>query len=158
VKSLLGGGYMQILKMLVLMFVYAALIAVWGETKAGQSEKFGDYIIHYNTVTTDNLQPQIAKLYGITRSNNRALLTVLVLKKTADITTTPVKAQLQVNAVNLNNQMKLLSMREITEDGAIYYIGEFPISNEETLDFDLTVTTDGSVSHSVAFRKQFFTD
>jgi hypothetical protein len=149
---------MRILKMLALIFVYTILIAVWGETKAGQSEKFGDYIIHYNTVTTDNLQPQIAKLYGITRSNNRALLTVLVLKKAADMTKKSVKAQIQVNAVNLSNQMKLLSMREITEDGAIYYIGEFPISNEETLNFDITMTIDGDVSHSVAFRKQFFTD
>lgn len=149
---------MLTLNRLIFAFIYGGLLCASHMTEAQQREAFGDYVIHYNTVTTDFLQPQIARLYGITRSSNRAILTVTVLKKRTRAAAAPVRARIQVNAVNLNNQIKSMTMREIIEGGAIYYIGEFPISNEETLDFDLQVSTHDGISHAVAFRRQFFTD
>jgi hypothetical protein len=136
--------------------VFAISMAV-GDLAAEQVERFGDYEIHYSTVNTDFLEPQIARSYGITRSSNRAMLTVTVLKRKLDVAAMPVKAQVHANAVSLSNQIKPMSMREIRDGNAIYYVGEFPISNEETLDFNLQVTTHGA-SHSLEFRQQFFTE
>ena len=43
---------------------------------AEQAKEFGDYSIHYSAFTTDVLTPDVAKIYNITRSKNRAFLSV----------------------------------------------------------------------------------
>ena len=50
-------------------------------------------------------------------------------------------------------------MREITEQNAIYYIGETPVANRETLIFDITVQPEGvDMPSDVRFKRQFYTD
>jgi len=50
-------------------------------------------------------------------------------------------------------------MRTIREQQSIYYIGETPISNRETLIFDISVTPDGvDKASDIRFRRQFFTN
>lgn len=139
------------------MLLFASGLA-WGAVSADQSEDFGDHTIHYNTVNTDFLAPEVARFYGITRSSNRAILTVTVLRKDPDASAVPIKAEIQAHAVNLSNQLKAVSMREISDGKAIYYVGEFPIADQETLNFDLEVSTEGGASHTLAFTRQFFTD
>jgi hypothetical protein len=140
----------------LVMFTIIGLTA--GRAMADQFKDIGDAVIHYNTVTTDFFDPHIAKLYGIKRSKNRALLTVTVLKKHMGLASLPVKANIQATAVNLSNQITDLKMREITDGGAIYYIAEFPVSNKETFDFTLNIEIENSESHTVKFRNQFFTN
>ncbi|MEJ2094096.1 MAG: DUF4426 domain-containing protein, partial [Gammaproteobacteria bacterium] len=64
----------------------------WGE----QSETFGNYTVHYNAFTTDNLTPDVAGHYNITRSKSRVLLNITVLKndETESLLGTPVKAKI----------------------------------------------------------------
>ena len=124
---------------------------------AAQATDFGDMVVHYNAVRTDFFNPQIARAYGIKRSKNKALLTITVLNKQLDLPAQPMKANVKAEAINLSNQRKLLSMREITDGGAIYYITEFPITNGETLDFSINVTPEGGRTQTVKFRQAFFT-
>ena len=50
-------------------------------------------------------------------------------------------------------------MRQINEQDAIYYIGETPVANRETLIFDISVMPEGTPEASaVRFKRQFFTD
>lgn len=71
----------------------------------------------------------------------------------------PVVSRVEGSATNLTGQQKVLSMREIREGTAIYYIDTFRVNNEETLDFDLAVTPkDSDATYSVRFRQQFFVD
>jgi hypothetical protein len=50
-------------------------------------------------------------------------------------------------------------MRRIDEQEAIYYIGETPVANRETLIFDISVTPEDAAAPSeVRFKRQFFTD
>jgi hypothetical protein len=50
-------------------------------------------------------------------------------------------------------------MREIKEQDAVYYIGETPVANRETLIFDITVTPEGITAPSeVRFKREFYTD
>ena len=50
-------------------------------------------------------------------------------------------------------------MRQIDEQDAIYYIGETPVANRETLIFDITVTPEGTTGSSeVRFKREFYTD
>ena len=120
------------------------------------SSDIGDHIVHFRAQSTDQLPPDIARVYNIVRSKNRAMLNVSVLE---EATGTPVTATVSVKTQNLTGQLKNVTMREIREQEAIYYIGETPVANRETLIFDISVTPEGkSTPADVRFKRQFYTD
>jgi hypothetical protein len=47
-------------------------------TNADQSKDFGNFSIHYSAFTTDTLTPDIAMVYNMIHSKNRALLNIFV--------------------------------------------------------------------------------
>jgi len=121
------------------------------------SKDFGDYVVHFNALTTDHLTPDIARDYGIVRSQNRAMLTVSILRKTGGESTEAVPGAVSASAINLTGQLKNLAMREIKEQDAIYYIGELAITDAEVLIFTVDVTPNNDPSRfTVRFKKQFF--
>ena len=118
--------------------------------------EIGNHVVHFSAQSTDQLPPEIARAYNIVRSKNRAMLNVSVLESG---TNTPVTADVAVKTVNLTGQMKNVTMRMIQEQEAIYYIGETPVANQETLIFDISVTPHGEAEASnVRFKRQFYTD
>lgn len=121
---------------------------------------FGNYEIHFNALRTDSLTPDIARTYGIQRSTNRVMLNVTLLHKEADqAPRKPVNATVQVDAYNLNGQLKNLDMRRVAEGTAIYYIGETSISGNEILVFDIKVTPEGeSQALEVKLKREFVAD
>jgi Domain of unknown function (DUF4426) len=120
---------------------------------------FGNYVVHYNAVRTDALTAEVARSYGIQRSTNRVMLNVTVLQKDGDrAPRKPVEAEVQVNAANLNGQLKDLEVRRVSEGDAIYYIGEVSIGGAEILVFDIAVTPTGTQAPlTVKFKREFFT-
>jgi len=126
---------------------------------ADRSETFGDFTVYYSALSTDFLQPAIARSYGITRSKSRILLNVSVLKKVLGTTGHPVTAEITARATNLNNQLKTIDMRKAGDSGGIYYLGELKVENGEILYFTISVTPEGaSQTHTIEFQQQFFTD
>lgn len=118
---------------------------------------FGNYEIHFNALRTDALTADIARSYGIQRSTNRVMLNVAVLRKEADqAPRKPVEANVQVDAYNLNGQLKNLEMRRVAEGEAIYYIGEVSISGVEILVFDISVTPPGEAPLKVKLKREFY--
>lgn len=129
-----------------------------GSASAQSAEEFDGYVVHFHSLTTDTLSPDIASAYNIRRSRTRAMLNVSVLEKQDDAPHKPVEAAVDATATNLNGQLRNLQVRPIQEGDAVYYIAEFRVSHEETLDFEIEVTPEGSnQSHTVNFRRQFFT-
>ncbi len=117
----------------------------------------GDWVIHFNAQPTDMLPAEVAKAYGIERSGNRAMLNVTVMRKEEGTIGTAVSADVSVKASNLTGQLKNMSLRKITEGPAIYYIGELPVANQETLVFEIDVRPEGaSESYTIRFRQQFY--
>ena len=127
---------------------------------AQQSQDFGEYVVHYNALNTNLIPPQVAQGYGIQRSSSRALLNVTVLKKVMDTPGTPVAASVTANGTNLTGQRREIEIRKIEDpEGAIYYIGEFPIHNLETYNFTVNVQPEGEAEPLlVKFRQQFYTE
>lgn len=120
------------------------------------SADIGAHVVHFSAQSTDQLPPEIARAYNILRSKNRAMLNVSVLRKADNV---PVVAEVTVKTVNLTGQLKNVTMRQIDEQDAIYYIGETPVANRETLIFDITVRPEGEEQASdVRFKRQFYTD
>jgi len=99
---------------------------------------FGDYTLHVNALTTDQLPPEVAKGYRIPRSTNRAMLNVVVTTK-SEGADKPMTATVTANARNLAGQFKDLEIREILEKDAIYYIADLAVDDQETLIFDIDV-------------------
>lgn len=121
--------------------------------------EFGDYVVHFNAQATTMLPPEVARAYGIQRSSNRAILSVAVIRKQPESTGQPVTAAVDVRASNLTGQLKDMRVREIREGDAIYYIGEVPVSNEETLIFDIGVKPEAADEpFRLRFRQQFYTN
>lgn len=120
---------------------------------------FGDYELHFNALTTDQLNERMATEHGIVRSKNRALLNVSVLRSQGIGVPMPVSAQVRASARNLTAQLRNLPVREIRDGDAIYYIAETPVDNAESLIFTVEATPESETdSLKVSFQKQFFID
>ena len=134
-------------------------LALSAPSRAENSQDFGDAVVHFNAFSSTILAPQVAKAYGITRSGSRALVNIAVLGKKMETTGVPQAAKVEGTGTNLNGQTKTLSFREIREDGAIYYLAELRVNNEDTIRFNIQVTPDGAAEpYVVKFNKQFFVD
>ena len=144
-----------LLRSLILFTAFASSL-----TFAQQAQEFGDFTIHYNALRSSMITPEVAKAYGIRRSDSRALINISVLKISEDKSTTAIKAAVTTSGRNLTGQTRIVEMREINEgDGAIYYIGELSVRNMETFDFTVLVTPEGlSKPFKLKFRQQFFTE
>ncbi len=115
--------------------------------------------MHYSAFTTDTLQPEVAKAYQIERSDKRGMVNVSVLRKLMGTTGQPVRAAVTVTATDLHGQAQRIPVRELNDGGAIYYIGEFPVSNGDTLRFRIEVTPEGQTEGvSAQFDQEFYTD
>ena len=141
----------------LILFSFTAFSA-----QAEQAKTFGNYTVHYNAFTTNMLSPEIAKLYNIARSNNRALLNISILKKEMGTTTKPVRARIDATATNMNAQLHKLGVRELIESGepgAIYYLAETTVNNGDTLTYNISFTPEGEEqTYSFSFQQQFFTE
>lgn len=141
------------------LFVCCIFFCLSGTAQAEQSMSYGDYTVHYSAFSTDVLNPVVAKQYRIQRSKSRALLNVSVLKKVMGTTGKPVRASITGSATNLSQQLRELSIRELTEEGAIYYIAVVNVSNNETLKFKLDITPEGEdQTFTMTFDQAFVTE
>ncbi|HEX5045941.1 MAG TPA: DUF4426 domain-containing protein [Gammaproteobacteria bacterium] len=123
------------------------------------SKDFGDYVVFFNAIRTDQLTPEVARDYGIVRSKSRALLNVSIHRKGEGGRTTAVTGAVAASAINLTGQLKTMTLREIPEGEAIYYIGELAVTDGEVLIYTVDVTPSNESSRfTVRFKKQFFVE
>ena len=135
------------------------LLAIPPLAAAENSTHTGGYTIHHNALTTDSLPVQVATAYGIQRSKNRALLNVSVIRDEPGTLGTPVHADIRAVARTLYGQIRPIELREIVEDKAIYYIGDFPVAHREILHFDLEVLPENArYPLRASMRQEFYTN
>lgn len=138
------------------LLLAGAALVLPGPAAAEISKQFGDYEVHYNALTTADLAPEVAKAYGIQRSRNRGMLTAAVLKKNPLGVTQPVAAEIEARAVSLTGQSTNIAMREIKEQAAVYYVGEFPLAGD-VLRFTVRVTPRGAPGpYQFDFERRFY--
>lgn len=148
------------MKQLMRYLLALAALSFAAAAPAQQSQDFGEYVVHYNALNTNLIPPEVAQAYGIVRSSSRALLNVTVLKKVMDTPGTPVSANVTASGTNLTGQRREIELREIKEPGgAVYYVGQFPVHNLETYQFEVTVAVEGEAQPlDVRFKQQFYTE
>lgn len=124
---------------------------------AGASDAdIGTHVVHFSAQTTDQLPREVAQAYQIQRSPERAMLNISVIRKSDN---TSVTADISVRTRNLTQQLKNVELRPVTEQDAIYYIGETKVANRETLIFEISVRPEGvDKTSQIRFQRQFYTD
>jgi hypothetical protein len=118
--------------------------------KPERKEVFGDVTVHYSAFTSSMLQPDIAAATGLTRSKNQGVLNIAVLKAEK-----PSTAVVSGTVKDLTGRSNPLSFKQITDQGAVYYIAQFKIDQAETVTFDINVEID-DVSHKLSFNQEVF--
>lgn len=118
--------------------------------KGDRQEKFGDVTVHYNTFNSTFLTPDIAKAAELTRSKNQGVINVSLIKDGK-----PVMAQVSGTVKDLTSQSVKLNFRQITEQGAIYYIAQFPVSQQEIRTFEIKVQN-GDKINTINFNQELF--
>ena len=136
------------------LFVLTACLSVTAMAadaiKGDRQEKFGDLTVHYNTFNSTFLTPDIAKAAELTRSKNQGVINVSVLKDGK-----PQMAQVSGTVKDLTSQSVPLKFKQITEQGAIYYIAQFPVEQQETRTFTINVGVDGK-TETISFNQELF--
>jgi hypothetical protein len=139
----------------ILLVLTLIVMPTWAEN----STSIPGYTIHHNAISTASLDPAIANKYGIQRSKYRGMLNVSVIKNVPGTTGKSSMAVVLAKATNIRGQMISIPMRMVKEGDAIYYIGEFRIADQETLNFELQVQPRGETRfYNAKLSQQFFID
>ncbi|MDF9775686.1 DUF4426 domain-containing protein [Pseudomonas baetica] len=118
--------------------------------KGERQETFGDVTVHYNTFNSTYLTPDIAKSAELIRSKNQGVINISVLKEGK-----PLVAQVSGSVKDLTSQIVPLKFKQITEQGAIYYIAQYPVDQQEIRTFDIKVQT-GDKINTINFNQELF--
>ncbi len=134
-----------------------ALMLLFSNAWAENSTSIPGHTIHHNAIPSASLDPDVAKQYRIQRSKYRGMLNVSVIQDIPDTTGKAVDAIVMAKATNIRGQLISIPMRRVTEGEAIYFIGEFRIEDQETLNFELKVKPKGETRfHNAQLSQQFF--
>ena len=125
-----------------------------------QSKTEQGYEVHYNALSTNFLTPEVSKHYQIGRSKTKGFVNIAVLKQVEGKVSEPVEADIIINVQNFYGQNKDVKLRKVSEnDGAIYYIGVFPVSSREVVKFKAQVKPQNSNAViNIKFDQEFYTD
>jgi hypothetical protein len=140
-------------------YLLGALLLLATSAVAENSTSSGGYTVHHNALKSDFLTPAVAKAYNIQRSKFRGLVNISVIKEITGTEGSAVKAAVKIEAMALSGVPKEITLVEIIEDDAIYYIGDFPVIDREIVNFTLEVTPQGEDRAIRAkFSQQFYID
>jgi len=118
--------------------------------KGERKETFGDVTVHYNTFNSTFLQPDIAKAAELIRSKNQGVINISVIKNGK-----PVIASVTGTVKDLTSNSVPLNFRQVTEQGAIYYIAQYPVPQQETRTFEIKVQN-GDKINTINFNQELF--
>ncbi|MDD2048023.1 DUF4426 domain-containing protein [Pseudomonas putida] len=118
--------------------------------KGERQEVFGDTTVHYSTFISTFLTPDIAKSAELVRSKNQGVINVSVIKAGQ-----PVVTQVSGTVKDLTSASVPLKFKQITEQGAIYYIAQFPVEQQETRTFTIDVGIGGK-TETISFNQELF--
>ena len=130
--------------------VLALLSLLSWQVWAASQERIGDTALCESHLTPSDFGTvtghlaTVAREFRITRHNNRGMVNITVLRKLLGSPGQPVHAFVDVTGTSQAGRSWQIPVREVREGKAIYYIGEFGISNGETIDFDVRVRPQGT--------------
>ncbi|HZP67575.1 MAG TPA: DUF4426 domain-containing protein [Rudaea sp.] len=129
----------------VLVIAIVLLLLLLLAPRHGQGQQvqdFGDYVVHYNAISTEQLPAAAAKNYGIERSDRRGLINIAIERK-ASGETHMVGADVSAEVSDLAGHRTPIRLRETNEAGEIDYLGDFALDGSGAYVFTVKVTPPG---------------
>lgn len=136
--------YKSLLMLLVLVVSFASF--------AEQKKTLGSWDVHYIAVNTTFLTPQVAKAYGVVRSNNSAFINISVLDRRTKVAQ---EVSVSGTARNLLGRQKTLEFKQIQDGEAIYYLAVLAFDDEERYRFDIKINQ-GNNNQSLKFEQKLY--
>ncbi|QTH72438.1 DUF4426 domain-containing protein [Pseudoalteromonas xiamenensis] len=137
----------------LMVAIAPTVMAADGDAKGGQYKLLGDWQVHYIAFPSTFIQPAIAKAYGLTRDEKKAIINISVLKNREG---TPAQhVQISGTAKNLIGNGPTLEFKEVVEGDAIYYLAQMDFYNEEIYRFDITIRQDNQ-EQTLKFQQKFY--
>ncbi|AGY91354.1 hypothetical protein SPICUR_01675 [Spiribacter curvatus] len=140
---------------------YAHRITAWMTTlllafpmivNAQQSDRFGEYEIHYSAIPTGMLNERVAREYGIVRSRTQGMVMVTILRNGE-----AVSGRVDILARDEDDELTEIGAQRVREDGWVSYVGTFPIEAGDAFTFEIEVNPHaGGEVYPVAFQQTFY--
>jgi hypothetical protein len=120
---------------------------------------FGDLTVRYSAISTEQLVAAVAARYGIERSPHNGLVNIAIERKAADGAATMIAAGVSGHVADLTGHTRPIRFRESRDEGAIDYLGEFPLDASGTYVFTIEVTPPGRAQpYTVRFHRDYVLD
>lgn len=117
-------------------------------------EQYDDYSIYYNAMASTRLSPDVANQYNLQRSRVRGVLMISVLNDGE-----PVPARVEARALNPQEQLQTVRMREHADGEGIYSLGAFRMEDGERMRFEVLVRPDGhDRQYTLEFSERLYSD
>lgn len=143
----------------ILAALLLLLLLLIPKTGHGETREFGDYVVRYNAIPTTALGADMAKSYGIERSNRNGLLNIAVQKKRDGAEAELVGAKLSGSVSDLTGHTHPIAFRETREGGDIDYLGQFPVDGSGTYLFTVSVApAGGGAAYTLKFNQDYVVD
>lgn len=135
-------------------------VVLAGSSHAQQSERFGDYELHYSVVNSTFISADVATQYGIVRGDDRAFVNFALRKHAnghGDGAAVTVPMQITGESWDLTGQRTYFDFIEVREGSAVYYIGEFRFLNREWRHFEISFSPENSEERfRYRFKRQMY--
>lgn len=117
--------------------------------------KSGDIRVYANAMVSSQLNAEMARQYGITRSASRALLHVVVREGTPGQDKT-LPATITAVAIRKNGERSNINMQLTREGQDVYYLGELNIAKNEAVNFEIITQVENQKPMRMTFLQEFF--
>jgi len=154
-RSILKNSLKTILNTVFKTTLVSTLLFAHFAVNAEQFKTFSNLEVHYIALPSTFIQPEVAKKYGIKRSKTNGLLNISILDKTQN--KAAVSATLTGTGRNLIGQTHQLTFTEVKEGKAIYYLSDYPYTNEEIVNFEIKIKTQNR-SNILKFQHKFYVE
>ena len=126
---------------------------------ADQSATFGDTVVRYSAVSTEQLDAASARRYGIERGPKNGLVNIAVERKAADGSGEMIAAGVTGTVADLTGHRRPIRFRETRDEGGIDYLGEFALDASGTYVFMVDVRVAGRAQpYTVTFNRDYVLD
>ncbi|WP_404393819.1 DUF4426 domain-containing protein [Pseudoalteromonas phenolica] len=141
--------------LITLILALSSFVTSADSVQGGQYKELGPWQVHYIAFPSTFIQPNIAKAYGLERSNYKGIINISVL---ANKEGTPAqKAKLTGEAKNLLGSKQTLEFKEVVDGDAIYYLAQVDFRNEEIYRFKININQ-GNNFQVLNFQQKFYVD
>ena len=123
--------------------------------------RIGDVTIRASAIPTATLSEQVARQYGIARSDATVMLLIGV-RRGEGAQETALPAQIVATATDLRGRTHPIQMRELRSgdpssgQALLDYVGTVDVAAPDTLRFDVRIVREGGATSQMQFSRDFY--